>query len=155
MPIGLAVVLSSGLLVWNMKLGILIATSIKGALTACEILTIVFGAVLFQYMLQEGGALQVIREGFSGLTRDRKVLAILIGFIFGGFIEGIAGFGTPAAIVAPLLVALGLPPTAAVVIALLYNSTPASFGAVGVPIVVGFGQTLHVSSILQTLPMQG
>ncbi len=152
MPVGLLVGLIVGYGVWRMNLSLLLAASIKGALVACEILTIVFGAVLLQCMLKESGALEVIREGFEGLSKDKRILAILVGFIFGGFIEGIAGFGTPAAIAAPLLVALGFSPTAAVVIALMYNSTPVSFGAVGVPIIVGFGETLRVPSIIQTLP---
>lgn len=152
MPLGFLAVFFIGSLVWRMDIFLLLAASIKGVLIACEILTIVFGAILLQYMLQEGGALEVIRGGFGGLTEDKRILGILIGFIFGGFIEGIAGFGTPAAIAAPLLVALGFSPMAAVMIALVYNSTPVSFGAIGVPITVGFGETLHAPSIIRALP---
>src|SRR5690606_32245173 len=63
--------------------------------------------------------------------------AIIIAWTFGAFIEGASGFGTPAAIAGPLLVVLGFPPLAAVMCALIIQSTPVSFGAVGTPILVG------------------
>ena len=64
---------------------------------------------------------------------DRRVQVILIAWLFGSFIEGASGFGTPAAIAAPLMVAIGFPPLAAVVFGLMIQSTPVSFGAVGTP----------------------
>lgn len=73
---------------------------------------------------------------------------IIIAWLFGAFIEGAAGFGTPAALCAPLLVALGFPPLAAVSLALIADSSPVSFGAVGTPIVIGMGEGLQVGGSL-------
>ncbi|MFV2049566.1 L-lactate permease, partial [Metabacillus sp. YM-086] len=66
-----------------------------------------------------------------------RIQAIIIAWLFGAFIEGAAGFGTPAAIAAPLLVAIGFPAMAAVLVALIIQSTPVSFGAIGTPLLVG------------------
>jgi lactate permease len=71
------------------------------------------------------------------ISPDRRVQAIIIAFFFGAFIEGSAGFGTPAAVAAPLLVAVGFPAMAAVMVTLIIQSTPVSFGAVGTPILIG------------------
>ena len=152
MPIGLVVTVLMGALVWKMNPVVIGASALKGVFMALEILTIVWGAVLLQYTLQESGAMDSIRSGFSRLTADKRILVIVVGFLFGGFIEGIAGFGTPAAIAAPLLVALGLSPMAAVVVALMFNSTSVSFGAVGVPVLVGIGQTLNIPTVISSLP---
>ena len=73
--------------------------------------------------LRYSGAINTIRNGFSSLSSDRRVQVILIAWLFGSFIEGASGFGTPAAIAAPLMVAIGFPPLAAVVFGFLmmYN----------------------------------
>jgi len=70
---------------------------------------------------------------FKGITKDFRILAVIIGFTFGAFIEGAAGFGTPAALAAPLLISVGFPPLAAAIVALEFNSTPVCYGAVGTP----------------------
>jgi lactate permease len=119
---------------WKIPLRNTIAFSIFGAFRALDVLLIIFGAILLLNTLRETGALGIIRKGFSGLSPDRRVQAVVIGWMFGAFIEGASGFGTPAALAAPLLVGLGFPPLAAAVITLVYNSTPVSFGAVGAPV---------------------
>ncbi len=73
--------------------------------------------------------------------------AIIIAWLFGSFIEGASGFGTPAAIVAPLLVAIGFPAMAAVMLGMLVQSTPVSFGAVGTPIIIGITSGLDSEAI--------
>lgn len=75
----------------------------------------------------------MINSGFDSITKDRRIQAIIIGWMFGAFVEGAAGFGTPAALAGPLLVGLGFPPLAAAMVALIYNSTPVAFGVVGTP----------------------
>ncbi|MEA1966637.1 MAG: L-lactate permease, partial [Thermodesulfobacteriota bacterium] len=75
--------------------------------------------------------------GMQNISSDRRVQAIIIGYMFAAFIEGAAGFGTPAALAAPLLLSLGFPPLAAAVICLVFNSFPVTFGAVGTPVVLG------------------
>ena len=82
--------------------------------------------------------METIQCGMQGVSRDRRLQAIIIGFMFGAFIEGAAGFGTPAALAAPLLLALGFPAMAAAVVCLVFNSVPVTFGAVGTPVIVGF-----------------
>src|SRR5699024_4379379 len=77
---------------------------------------------------------------------DRRVQAIIIGWLFGTLIDGASGFGTPAAVVAPLLLAMGFPAMAAVMVGLIIQSTPVSFGAVGTPMVVGIGDGLDQNS---------
>ncbi|GAW91564.1 L-lactate permease [Calderihabitans maritimus] len=123
-----------GLTVWRMDLRHVLGFSIFGALKALDILIIIFGAILILNTLKQSGGMATINNGFMGITRDRRIQAVIIGWMFGAFIEGAAGFGTPAALAGPLLVGLGFPPLAAALVALIYDSTPVSFGAVGTPI---------------------
>ncbi|MBR4747016.1 MAG: L-lactate permease, partial [Desulfovibrio sp.] len=76
--------------------------------------------------------------GMTKVSPDRRVQAIIVGYMFGAFIEGAAGFGTPAALAAPLLLGLGFPPLCAAVVCLVFNSFPVTFGAVGTPVIAGF-----------------
>lgn len=119
------------------------AASIQGLIIAGELLYIVFGALLLLYTLKHSGAVATIRDGFHGISPDRRVQAIIVAWTFGAFIEGASGFGTPAAVAGPLLVILGFPPMAAVVAALTIQSTPVSFGAVGTPILIGVNTGLQ------------
>ena len=123
--------------VWDISGIRIAAASINGLVVAATLLYIIFGALLLLHTLQESGALSVIRRGFVGITPDRRIQVLLIAWLFGAFIEGSAGFGTPAAVAVPLLVGLGFPPLAAVVAGMLIQSTPVSFGAAGTPILVG------------------
>lgn len=109
------------------------ALTLRGFLDAFTTLFIIFGAILIMNTLSASGAMSAINGLFQGVSKDARILAILIGFLFGAFIEGAAGFGTPAALAAPLLISVGFPPLAAAVVALICNSTPVCFGAVGTP----------------------
>ena len=137
MPIGFVVVVVVAWLAWDMELAAIAASSVQGLIIALTLLYIVFGALLLLATLTKSGAMSTIRSGFTGISPDRRVQAIIIGFLFGSFIEGASGFGTPAAVVAPLLLALGFPAMAAVMVGLIIQSTPVSFGAVGTPILIG------------------
>ncbi|WP_241652016.1 L-lactate permease [Pseudoalteromonas phenolica] len=106
-------------------------------------------------MLKHTGAIGVIREGFMHVSPDRRVQAIVIAWCFGTFIEGASGFGTPAAIAAPLLVAIGFPALAAVLMGMMIQSTPVSFGAVGTPIIIGVNKGLDTTAISEQLATQG
>ena len=110
---------------------------LQGLVAAAEILYIVFGAILLLNTLQESGAITAIRQSLLGISQDRRVQVIIIAWLFGSFIEGASGFGTPAVITVPLLVAIGFPAMAAVIAALIIQSTPSTFGAVGTPILIG------------------
>ncbi len=138
MPIAWGIAAVAAYIGWEMSPTLIAAASIRGALTATRILVIVFGAILLLYTLKQSGAFEVINAGFSSISDDRRVQVILLVFLMGSFIEGAAGFGTPAAIVGPLLVGLGFPPLAAVVVALTGNILAITFGAVGTPLIIGF-----------------
>lgn len=137
MPVVLAVAAGIALLVWRMSALHLIASTIQGLFITLDILYIIFGAILLLNTLKYSGAVLAIRTAFTNISIDRRVQVLIIAWLFGSFIEGASGFGTPAAIVGPLLVALGFPALAAVMIGLLVQSTPVTFGAVGTPILIG------------------
>ena len=144
MPIAWLVAAGVAYIGWEMTPTLIAAASIRGALTATRILVIVFGAILLLYTLKQSGAFEVINAGFSSLSDDRRVQSILLVFLMGSFIEGAAGFGTPAAIVGPLLVGLGWPPMAAVVVALTGNILAITFGAVGTPLIIGLRDAVFI-----------
>ncbi len=124
--------------VWHLS-GLRIgALFIEGVINAIGVLIIVFGAILIYYTLTYSGAMETIQAGMTKISPDRRVQAIIIGYMFAAFIEGAAGFGTPAALAAPLLMGLGFPPLCAAVICLCFNSFPVTFGAVGTPVIMGF-----------------
>lgn len=137
MPVGYVITVVIALAVWQVSGTGVLAATIEGLITAITLLYIVFSALLLLATLTVGGAMSTIRAGFNNISADRRVQAIIIGWLFGSFIEGASGFGTPAAVVAPLLLALGFPALAAVMVGLIIQSTPVSFGAVGTPILVG------------------
>ncbi|NCC25602.1 MAG: L-lactate permease [Deltaproteobacteria bacterium] len=137
MPLAWLVTAIAGVVVWHLPAGYIAALSIQGVITAIGILIIVFGAILILYTLRDSGGMETIQCGMQNISPDMRVQAIIIGYLFTAFIEGAAGFGTPAALAAPLLLALGFPPLAAAVICLVFNSFPVTFGAVGTPIVLG------------------
>jgi lactate permease len=126
-----------GVIVWSLPAGYVAALSLQGVTTAIGILIIVFGAILILMTLQQSGAMETIQSGMQDISPDMRVQAIIIGYLFSAFVEGAAGFGTPAALAAPLLLALGFPPLAAAIICLCFNSFPVTFGAVGTPIILG------------------
>lgn len=120
-------------IIWKMKPLEIGAQTIAGFLSALETLFIIFGAILLMNVLKQSGAMASINKIFSNITKDARIQAILVGYVFAGFIEGAAGFGTPAALAAPILISLGFPPLAAAAVCLIYNSTPVCPGPVGVP----------------------
>lgn len=122
---------------WELSFTDIAASTIQGLFITIDILFIIFGAILLLNVLKYSGAVRVIRQGFTDISPDRRVQVVIIAWLFGSFIEGAAGFGTPAAIVAPLMVALGFPALAAVVMGMMVQSTAVTFGAVGTPVLVG------------------
>lgn len=138
--------------VWDMSTSVISASIIEGIIIALVVLYIVFGAILLLNTLKESKALTTIKNGFIKLSPDKRIQVILIAFLFGAFLEGASGFGTPAAIVAPLLVAIGFPAMASVVVALIANTTPVIFGAIGTPILVGVANGLNTPAIRSTIP---
>ncbi|MGD6849402.1 L-lactate permease [Rossellomorea aquimaris] len=148
MPVSFLLTAILSLVFWKIPLVHIGAATVEGMIIAFTILWIVFGAILLLNTLQNSGAMETIRNGFSMISPDRRVQVIIIAWLFGSFIEGAAGFGTPAALAAPLLVALGFPPLAAVSLALIADSSAVSFGAVGTPVMVGIDQGLRQGGTL-------
>jgi len=134
------------LVLWGAPIAKIAGATVNGLVTAVTLLYIVFGAILLLYTVQESGAIRTIRRGFTDISPDRRIQAIIIAWMFGSMIEGASGFGTPAAVAAPLLLAIGFPAMAAVMVTLIIQSTPVSFGAVGTPMLVGINTGLSNSA---------
>lgn len=123
--------------VWDMNVLTISASMLEGIHKALTILLILFGAIVLLNTLQNTGAVDRINQGFRNISADMRVQIVIVAFLFGAIIEGAAGFGTPAAVTGPLMMALGFNPMAAATIALIADSAPVPFGAVGTPVVVG------------------
>ncbi|QEW07437.1 L-lactate permease [Nitrincola iocasae] len=155
MPVVFVVTAAIALTAWEMTFNRVLASTLQGLILTGAILWIIFGAILLLNTLKHSGAITAIRGGFSNISPDRRVQVIIVAWLFGCFIEGASGFGTPAAVAAPLLVALGFPALGAVMVGMMIQSTPVSFGAVGTPIVVGVTGGLDRAGITEALVAQG
>jgi len=118
----------------------------KGVFVAVDIFIIIFGAILFIEILRDLDIIKNISFYLSHLSKDYRIQIIIIAWFFESFLEGTAGFGVPAAVAVPLLVAVGLPPVRALMVGLLGNSSPGIFGAAGTPIKIGFS-TLNTTAV--------
>ena len=133
---GLATALSIAVAVFGMPADAAIAAAIHGAAFGLFPIGWIVVAAMFLYRLCiEAGALEVMKRSVTGLSADHRLQALLIAFSFGAFLEGAAGFGAPVAISAALLAAAGFPAVESACIALLANTAPVAFGALGTPIV--------------------
>lgn len=97
---------------------------------------IIIAAVFLYKLTVKSGQFEIIRSSVMSITDDQRLQVLLIGFCFGAFLEGAAGFGAPVAITAALLVGLGLNPLYAAGLCLIANTAPVAFGALGIPIIV-------------------
>ncbi|WP_030374679.1 L-lactate permease [Streptomyces rimosus] len=133
---GLAVALATACLGYGMPAGQALSAAAQGALFGLfPILWIVVNALWIHRMTVRTGHFDVLRRSFSGLSADPRVQALVIAFCFGALLEALAGFGAPVAISAVMLVALGFAPVRAAVVALVANTAPVAFGAMGTPVV--------------------
>lgn len=155
MPAAWVVVVAVGIGAWGMTPRLVAAASLRGAMIAASLLWIILPALALLYTLRETGGLTAIRSGFHDISPDPRVQALVVAWLFGSFMEGAAGFGTPAAVAGPLLVALGFPAMAACSLALVIQSTPVTFGAVGTPILIGMGESLNVPQVTDLLATRG
>lgn len=145
----LSMVLAAGY--WKLSMIGTATAAWEGVLNALWPICLVIIAALFTYNLTlKTGAMELIKKMLAGVSRDKRVLALIIGWGFGNFMEGMAGFGTAVAIPASMLAGIGLEPLSAVVGCLVVNSTPTAFGSVGVPTV-----TLASVTGTQTVPLSG
>ncbi|KAF0824788.1 lactate permease [Cytobacillus firmus] len=150
MPVSLILTILMAMFIWKVPGNQIAAASVKGIVTALEVGVIVFGAILLLNTLKASGAIFTIRKGFMSISPDRRVQTIIVCWLFGSFLEGAAGWGAPATIVGPLLVAIGFPAMGAVMVALILQSTPVSYGAVGTPILIGVHSGLKDSPLVQS-----
>lgn len=137
MPLAFVTTVLLALFVWQVPVVQVAAATVNGGVIAIGLLYIIFGAILLLNVMKESGGLAVVRAGFIGISPDRRIQAIIVAWLFGSFIEGAAGFGTPAAVAVPLLIGLRFPALPAVVCGMIIQSTPVSFGALGTPILIG------------------
>lgn len=133
LPAGWLLTVLIALLYWRQDAQTTAAWALDGFLETIGTFVIIFGALLIMNTMKHSGAMTAIQRALGGINPDRRIQVIIIGFVFEAFLEGAAGFGTPAALAAPLLISIGFPPLCAAVVALIYNSVPVSFGAVGTP----------------------
>ncbi|UVO17398.1 L-lactate permease [Stutzerimonas stutzeri] len=155
MPLVYLLTAGIALYIWDMSFNRVLASTVQGLVITAGVLWIIFGAILLLNTLKHSGGITAIRAGFTTISPDRRIQAIIIAWLFGCFIEGASGFGTPAAIAAPLLVAIGFPALAAVILGMLVQSTPVSFGAVGTPIIIGINGGLDTATLGTQLTAQG
>jgi lactate permease len=140
MPLALAITILLAFTVWGVP-GVQIAASvIEGLIIAASVVLIVLGALSFLGVMRTSGSLALIRLDFMKVSPDSRIQMLFVGWLLVGFIEGAAGFGTPATVAAPLLIALGFPALAAICLALIADVSAVTFGAVGTPIIVGMAQ---------------
>jgi lactate permease len=137
MPVAWFLTVAIAVFLWRVPFERVAAATINGWIICAMLLYIIFGAILLLNTLKESGAVSAIRQGLLDVSPDRRIQAIVVAWCFGAFIEGAAGFGTPAAIAGPLLLTIGFPAMAAVMVCLIIQSTPVSFGATGTPILIG------------------
>jgi L-lactate transport len=136
------------LLVYGMPAGMALRATANGmAYGLWPISWIILNAVFLYKLSVKSGQFEIIRSSVVSITQDQRLQVILIGFAFGAFLEGSAGFGAPVAITAAILAALGLNPLYAAGLCLIANTAPVAFGALGIPILVA-GKTAGLDPIL-------
>lgn len=116
------------------------ANILKGLLLAWTPILIIAGAILLFKTMEATGGLNVLRASLNGITSNKVSQLMIVGWAFPFLIEGASGFGTPAAIAAPILVGLGFPPVRVAMLTLVMNSVPVAFGAIGTPVWFGLSE---------------
>ena len=137
--------------VWQMTSQAVGASIIQGIHRSMTIGLILFGAITLLKTLEATGALERIKLGLHAISKDMRVLTIIVAFCFISLIEGISGFGTPSIVAAPLLMVLGFHPLSAAVLALLGDTVACTFGAVGTPLIIGLENVPIYSAELVSL----
>ena len=172
--LGLATALATAVLVFHMPGRLAATTAVYGAGYGLFPIGWIILNVIFMYQLTvESGRFKVLQHSMTGITQDRRLQLLLIAFCFGAFFEGAAGFGTPVAVTAALLIGLGFKPLQASGLSLIANTAPVAFGALGTPIIAlakvtgmseiharcdGWphsGAILHPGSVLADLGVRG
>jgi lactate permease len=141
-PIALLLSLLVAIIVYSMPVGQAVDAGIEGAVFGVfPIMWIVWTAIWIYNMTEATGHFAVLRRAFSSISNDQRIQAVIIAFCFGALLEALAGFGTPVAITAVMLIAVGFTPIKAASVALVANTAPVAFGAIAIPIVTLSGLT--------------
>jgi lactate permease len=133
--LGLASALAVAIFAYRMPWQMALASAAHGACFGLFPIGWIVLAAIFLYTLTvKTGQFEIVKSSVAGLSADRRLQALLIAFSFGAFVEGAAGFGTPVAISAALMIGTGFSPLHAAGLALIANTSPVAFGALGTPI---------------------
>ncbi len=134
--LGLLAALLIAVFVYGMPLQMAGLASMYGGLTGLlPIGWIVLNIIFLQQLAERNGSFKILQDSLSSITQDRRLQLLLIAFCFGAFFEGAAGFGTPVAVTAGILIGLGFSPLAASGLSLIANTAPVAFGALGTPVI--------------------
>ena len=140
--VSLAAALLVAILVYDAPVGQAVNMGLEGAAFGLfPIMWIVVNAIWIYNMTERTGHFAVLRRSFARISDDQRIQAVIIAFCFGALIEGLAGFGTPVAITAVMLIALGFSPVRAAALSLIGNTAPVAFGAIATPIITLGAQT--------------
>jgi lactate permease len=138
----LAVAILVAIIVYSMPVGQALDAGLEGAAFGLfPIMWIVWNAIWIFKMTEDTGHFAVLRRAFGAVSDDQRIQAVIIAFSFGALLEALAGFGTPVAITALMLIAVGFKPIKAASVALVANTAPVAFGAIAIPIVTLSGLT--------------
>lgn len=133
---GLVAALIIAVFVYNMPAEMAGKAALMGGFTGLlPIGWIVLNIIFLHQLTEQNGSFKVLQDSLSGITEDRRIQLLLIAFSFGAFFEGAAGFGTPVAVTAAILIGLGFSPLAASGLSLIANTAPVAFGALGTPVI--------------------
>lgn len=135
--------------IWEMLFDYALFSTLRGFLVGVEIFLIIFSVLILFNILKDTGKLKIIQDFLKSFSDDIQIQIILVGFFLVLFFESIAGFGTPAAVCAPLLVYFGVRPLTAVVICLISDTFAVAFGAFGTPILKGIGSSTDAQTLVQ------
>ncbi len=134
--LGLLAALVVAVFAYGMPAGMAGKAALLGGFTGLlPIGWIVLNIIFLQQLCEANGSFKVLQDSLSGITADRRLQLLLIAFCFGAFFEGAAGFGTPVAVTAGILIGLGFSPLAASGLSLIANTAPVAFGALGTPVI--------------------
>jgi lactate permease len=140
--LGLATSILCAILIFGMPASLAAKTAVLGAGYGLLPIGWIILNVIFMYQLTcDAGLFKVLQESLTGITQDRRLQLLLIAFSFGAFFEGAAGFGTPVAVTAAVLIGLGFRPLEASGLSLIANTAPVAYGAIGTPLIALQGVT--------------
>ena len=140
-PVGWFVALLIAVLRFGAGLEVIGYAHVRSLILTIDVVYIVWTALLLYHVVQQAGALQVIADWFTQLTGDSVLRVLLLGWVFTSFLQGVGGFGVPVAVVAPLLVGLGLTPLAAVVVPSIGHAWAVTFGSLASSFIALIGVT--------------